>query len=138
MILCKKSPSISSLWIPYGSCSNYLWKDNYLSDKANGKKETGNLGERKHSWGWQRGSACGFPRSLSCQVWAQVFKLQKRDFGARMTKKHELNWCHESWSPSAVSSRWHWLDRLSFPRACQERLKSFISGLADFKLLKRH
>lgn len=101
MILCKKSPSISSLWIPYGSCSNYLWKDNYLSDKANGKKETGNLGERKHSWGWQRGSACGFPRSLSCQAWDQVFKLQKRDFGARMTKKHKLNWCHESWSPNA-------------------------------------
>lgn len=94
MILCKKSPSISSLWIPYGSCSNYLWKDNYLPDKANGRKETrnlgenkangrketGNLGETKHSWGWQRGHVCGFPRSLPCQTWAQVFKLQKTDF----------------------------------------------------------
>lgn len=56
----------------------------------------------------------------------------------RTTKTHEFNWCHESWCPSAVSSRWHWLDRLSFPRACQERLKSFISELADFKLLKHH
>lgn len=80
MIICIKSPSISSLWIPYGFCSNYLWKDNYLPDKANGRKETGNLGETK-LWGWQSGCVCGFPRSLSCQRWAQIFKLQKRDFG---------------------------------------------------------
>lgn len=136
MILCLKSPSISSLWIPYGSCSNYLWKDNYLPEKADGIKETGNLGKRKHSWGWQRG--CGFPRSLPWQAWAQVLKLQKRNLGARTTKEHGFKWCHESWCPSAVSSRWHWLDRLSFPSASQERLKSFISGQADFKLLKHH
>lgn len=81
MILCKKSPSINNLRIPYGSCSNYLWKDNYLPDKANGRKATGNLGETRHSGGCQRDCSCGFPRSLPCWTWAQVFKLQKRDFG---------------------------------------------------------